>query len=147
MLFGLGEYHTYQAGGDFVRPQLSDEFRTWLQLTMNQHLDRLKFDHRYRAEQRWTQNGYRNRFRYRLNLNVPLNQPKTDPGAWYLTVSDEIFFTDRAPYFERNRFFVGAGFVVRKWLTLQSGWMHQFDYRINDETGRDFLQISVLFAL
>lgn len=146
-VFGFGEYHTYQEGGDFVRPQASDEFRTWWQLTMNQNLARLKFDHRYRAEQRWTQKGYRNRFRYRLNLNAPLNKSKSAPGAWYLTASDEIFFTDRAPYFERNRFFAGAGYVANTWLTLQAGWMRQFDYRIDDETGRNFLQLSLTFSL
>lgn len=146
-VFGFGEYHTYQEGGDFVRPQASDEFRTWWQLTMKQNLARLKFDHRYRAEQRWTQKGYRNRFRYRLGLNVPLNKTKSAPGAWYLTSSDEIFFTDRAPYFERNRFFAGAGYVANPWLTLQAGWMRQFDYRIDDESGRNFLQISLSFSL
>ncbi len=146
-VFGFGEYHTYREGGDFVRPQASDEFRTWWQLTMNQNLARLKFDHRYRAEQRWTQKGYRNRFRYRLNLNVPLNKSKSAPGAWYFMASDEIFFTDRAPYFERNRFFAGAGYVANTWLTLQAGWMRQFDYRIDDETGRNFLQISLSFSL
>ena len=26
--------------------------------------------------------------------------------------------------------------------TLQVGYLHQFDYNINDETGRDFLQIG-----
>jgi hypothetical protein len=32
-------------------------------------------------------------------------------------------------------------------FTLQSGWMNQFDYRINDETGRNFFQLSFLFEL
>jgi hypothetical protein len=143
-LAGAGEYHTYQEGGDFVEPQLNDEFRSWLQVTMSQRLNRLKFEHRYRAEQRWPSSGYRNRFRYRLNAVFTLGDEKLKPGDWYLTASNEIFFTDRAPYFERNRFFVGAGYLAREWLTLQAGWMKQFDYRINDETGRNFLQISVL---
>jgi predicted phosphodiesterase len=32
-------------------------------------------------------------------------------------------------------------------FTLQAGYLHQFDYRINDETGKDFFQISLLFEL
>jgi hypothetical protein len=27
------------------------------------------------------------------------------------------------------------------------GYLHQFDYKINDETGRDFLQIGCYFDL
>ena len=114
---------------------------------MHQSLNRIRFEHRYRAEQRWTSNGFRNRFRYRFNTLMPLNGPKVEPGVFYLTASDELFLTDRAPYFERNRFFAGIGYEFSRLFTLQSGWMNQFDYRINDETGRNFFQISFLFEL
>jgi Protein of unknown function (DUF2490) len=144
---GFGRYDTYQEGGDFVTPKANNEIRTWLQLQMYQYLNRMRFEHRYRAEQRWTSNGYRNRFRYRFNTLMPINGPKVEPGVFYLTASDELFLTDRAPYFERNRFFAGIGYEFSPLFTLQSGWMNQFDYRINDETGRNFLQISLLFEL
>jgi hypothetical protein len=144
---GLGRYDTYQEGGDFVTPKANNEIRSWLQLQMYQTLNRLRFEHRYRAEQRWTSAGYRNRFRYRFNTILPLNGKKVVPGVFYLTCSNELFFTNRAPYFERNRFFVGAGYEFSPLFTLQSGWMNQFDYRINDETGRNFFQISFLFEL
>jgi hypothetical protein len=29
-----------------------------------------------------------------------------------------------------------------KATTIQVGYLHQFDYKINDETGRDFLQLG-----
>jgi hypothetical protein len=32
-------------------------------------------------------------------------------------------------------------------LTLQTGYMQQFDYRLVDEIGRNFFQISFLFDL
>lgn len=144
---GIGRYDTYREGGDFVTPKTNNEIRTWLQLQMYQHLERIRFEHRYRAEQRWTSNGFRNRFRYRFNTLLPLNGPKVEPGTFYLSVSDELFLTDNAPYFERNRFFIGIGHEFSPLFTLQMGWMNQFDYRINDETGRNFLQISFLFEL
>jgi Protein of unknown function (DUF2490) len=144
---GLGNFDTYAAGGNFKTPMQNDEFRTWVQLTMSQYLQRLKFEHRYRAEQRFTLNGYRNRFRYRLNTVLPLNSPKVQAGTFYLTANDEIFFTNNAPYFERNRLFVGGGYEFTDAFTLQAGFMNQFDYRINDETGRNFLQVSLLFDL
>lgn len=144
---GIGNYDTYREGGDFVTPRLNDETRTWLQLNMRQYLDRLKFEHRYRAEQRWTSNGFRNRFRYRLQALVPLNGKEIKPGTIYAGVWNEIFFTNRSPYFERNRFFIGGGYSARSWLNLEAGWVRQFDFRLNDEIGRDFLQITLQFRL
>ena len=142
---GLGNYDTYAEGGNFKTPMVNDEFRTWIQLAMKNNLNPFKFEHRYRAEQRWTVNGYRNRFRYRLQAITPLNKNKLEMGALYTAVWNEIFFTNNAPYFERNRFFIGLGYELRKNLALQTGYLNQFDYRINDETGRNFLQISLLY--
>ncbi len=141
---GVGAYNTYSEGGNFKLPFQQKETRTWVQMVMKQQVARLKFEHRYRAEQRFTNNGFRNRFRYRLNTVVPLNNKKTIPKTFYASAWNELFFTDKAPYFERNRFFVGGGYEVSETVALQSGYLHQFDYEINDETGRDFFQISLL---
>lgn len=143
--FGIGNYHTYQEGGDFVTPKLNDELRTWAQVQMRQYLRRLKFEHRYRAEQRWTSSGFRHRFRYRLLMAIPIGRESVDAGAYYLAFANEIFCTNKAPFFERNRFFVGAGKRLNEILALQSGWLYQFDYRLTDEIGRHFFQISFLF--
>lgn len=144
---GIGDYDTYREGGDFVTPRLNNETRTWLQVNMRQYLDRLKFEHRYRAEQRWSSNGFRHRFRYRLQMLVPLNQKVIKPGTVYAGIWNELFFTNRAPYFERNRFFIGGGYALKPWLNLEAGWIHQFDFRLDDEIGRDFLQITMQFRL
>ncbi len=144
---GFGIFDTYSPEGNFKTPMVNDEWRSWIQFNMTQYEKRLKLEHRYRAEQRWTSNGFRNRFRYRLNTAFPLNNKKIEPGTYYLTASNEIFFTNRAPYFERNRAFLGAGYEFSSLFTLQAGYLHQFDYRINDETGRNFLQISFLFEM
>lgn len=144
---GAGIFDTYSPGGNFKTPMANDETRIWLQLSMTQYERKLKFEHRYRAEQRFTSNGYRNRFRYRLNTTLPLKRKKIEPKTFYLNVSNEIFFADKAPYFERNRFFIGCGYEFSEAFTLQGGWLKQFDYRINDETGRNFFQIAFLFDL
>ena len=52
--------------------------------------------------------------------------------------------TNLPAYFERNRFFIGGGYEINDQLSFQSGYVHQFDYKIDDETGRDFFQISLL---
>jgi len=141
---GVGSYNTYSQGGNFKLPYQQKEIRTWVQLIMKQQVARIKFEHRYRAEQRFTNNGFRNRFRYRLNTVIPLNNKKLVPKTFYASIWNEIFFTDKAPYFERNRFFVGGGYEVSEAVAIQSGYLHQFDYKINDETGRNFFQISLL---
>lgn len=144
---GFGIFDTYSPGGNFNSPKVNDEYRSWLQISMQQYEKRLKFEHRYRAEQRFTSNGFRNRFRYRLSTIYPLNRVKVDPKTLFLNISDEIFFTNRAPYFERNRLFIGLGYEFSELFSIQSGYMKQFDYRINDETGRNFFQIALLFEL
>lgn len=144
---GFGIFDTYSPGGNFKTPMVNDEWRTWIQVNLTQYEKRLKLEHRYRAEQRWTSNGFRNRFRYRINTALPLNNKKIEPGTYYLTASNELFFTNRAPYFERTRIFIGGGYEFSHLFTLQAGYLHQFDYRINDETGKDFFQISLLFEL
>ena len=144
---GIGDYNTYSPGGNFKSPRVNDELRTWLQIGMSQYLERIKFDHRYRVEQRWTSGGYRNRFRYRLNAVLPINHKKLDKKTFYATAFDELFFTDKAPYFERNRFFVGAGYVFTSYFTLQAGILHQLDYKINEETNRSYFQLSLLYEV
>jgi hypothetical protein len=143
---GGGSYNTFTEGGNFKTPIQQEEIRLWQQLVMKQDLTRLFFEHRYRAEQRFRNNGYRNRFRYRIALNIPLNRQKIEPGAFYLSAWNEIFFTDRPPYFERNRVLIGGGYSVNTLLNVQLGYLHQLDYRINDETGRDFIQIGLNFS-
>ena len=142
----IGDYNTYREGGDFVKPMKNDEFRTGLQITLLQNLWNISVEHRYRAEQRFTSNGFRNRFRYRINLKLPFGK-ELPASNFYSTINNEIFFTNNAPYFERNRFMYGMGYKLDKSLTIQVGHMYQFDYKISDETGRGFLQLALLFEL
>lgn len=141
-LIGAGRYITYTDGGSFEKPVTANEFRFWQQLTMNQYLERIKFEHRYRVEQRWFKTGFRNRFRYRLNMAVPLNNKKIGPKTFYLGAFNEIFLTNKAPYFERNRVFAGAGYQFSKNLTVQPGYVYQYDYRNNAGAGKHFFQLT-----
>jgi hypothetical protein len=156
---GIGSYQTYKEGGDFVLPKNNNELRIWPQLSLFQSIGKLKIEQRYRAELRFTSNGYRNRFRYRLGLTHPLGKPKNDVQKFQISLSNELFFTDNEPYFERNRILAAIqyNFSGRDGrpngtdgrpsipTTIQISYLHQFDYKINDETGRDFLQVGVFF--
>lgn len=144
---GMGSYQTYKEGGDFVLPKNNDEFRIWPQFVFSQNIGHFKIEQRYRAEFRFTSNGYRNRFRYRLGISYPFGQQKNGYKPFQVNTSNEIFFTNNEPYFERNRLLLGLNYRTSKETTLQIGYLHQFDYKINDETGRDFLQIGLYIEM
>jgi len=137
-----GTYQTYREGGDFVTPKNNNEFRIWPQVILTQSIGSLKVEQRYRIECRFTSNGYRNRFRYRLGLSYPFGKDKNGFKPFQVGLSNEIFFTDNEPYFERNRALISFNYKFTKSSTIQLGYLQQFDYKINDETGRDFLQLG-----
>ena len=145
LTLGAGHYNTYKEGGNFVKPKNNDEFRIWPQVTLNHSLWNVKVEQRYRAEMRFTSNGYRNRFRYRLGLSYPFGSDKKGYKPFQLNGSNELFFTDKEPYFERNRLLFSLNYKTSRTASLQLGYLHQFDYRINDETGRDFLVFGIFF--
>jgi hypothetical protein len=147
LTLAAGSYQTYKEGGDFVLPKNNNEFRLWPQVILTQSIGVLKIEQRYRAEFRFTSNGYRNRFRYRLGLSYPFGKEKNQYKPYQINVSNELFFTDKEPYFERNRLLLSFNYKISKNTALQIGYLHQFDYKINDEIGRDFFQIGYFIEL
>jgi hypothetical protein len=147
LTFGAGSYQTYAEGGDFVLPKNNDEFRLWPQITLFQSIGKIKIEQRYRAEQRFTSSGYRNRFRYRLGASYSFGKERSGHKPYQISASNEIFFTDNEPYFERNRALLAFNWKVSTALAIQLGYLKQFDYKINDETGRDFLVVGLYFEL
>lgn len=144
---GSGNYQTFKEGGNFIRPKNNDELRIWPQITLFQTVNRLTIEHRYRLEMRWTSNGYKNRYRYRLALKYPVPIALSGSKKLAVNLSNELFFTDSEPYFERNRILAGIEYKLSEFTSIQLGYLHQLDYKINDETGRDFLQLGLSFEL
>ncbi len=147
LTLGAGSYQTYKEGGDFVLPKNNDEFRIWPQVILFQSVSNLKIEQRYRTELRWTSNGYRNRFRYRLGVSYPFGKERNEFKPFQISASNELFFTDNEPYFERNRLLFSLNYKPSKATTIQIGYLHQFDYKINDEIGRDFLTVGLYFDI
>ena len=147
LTLAIGDYDTYREGGSFVKPKNNDEFRIWPQFTFTQEIGRVRLEHRYRSEQRFTLNGFRLRFRSRVGIQVPLNTKEMKAGTVFLSASNELFFTNKPTYFERNRLLLLCGKRFSDALTAHIGYVHQFDYRINDETGRGFLQVAIQYEL
>lgn len=141
MTLAAGSYQTYKEGGDFRLPKNNDEFRLWPQIVLSQAVGKLKIEQRYRVEMRFTSSGYRNRFRYRFGASYPLSK------SFQISANNELFFTDKEPYFERNRLAFSLNYKPTPQTAILIGYLHQFDYKINDETGRDFLQIGYFIEL
>lgn len=141
-----GKYDTYNESGNFSEPKNVSEFRLWPQVITHQDFGNFEVEHRYRIEARFTNKGYRNRFRYRFSISQPIlkssdgNKVIIDTG-----LSNELFFTTTEPYFERNRAQYFINFSVSETVKIQTAYLYQFDYKINDETGRDFIQIGIYF--
>ncbi|HOY96429.1 MAG TPA: DUF2490 domain-containing protein [Catalimonadaceae bacterium] len=144
---GAGHYQTFKEGGDFVLPKNSNEFRLWPQVSFLQEIGKLAVEQRYRVEMRWISGKYRNRFRYRVGFSVPFGKDTKGFKPFQASLSNELFFTDQEPYFERNRLQLALNFKPSRNATIQLGYLHQFDYKINDETGRDFLVAGFFYEL
>ena len=46
---GVGSYNTYSEGSNFELPMQNKEIRSWIQINMKNPLERITFEHRYRA--------------------------------------------------------------------------------------------------
>ncbi|TAF67198.1 MAG: DUF2490 domain-containing protein, partial [Flavobacterium sp.] len=77
-----------------------------------------------------------------MGLSYPFGNPKNGYKPFQLNMSNEIFFTDNEPYFERNRLSLSMNYKVSETTVFQVGYLKQFDYKINDETGRNFIQVG-----
>ena len=147
-LIGTGRYVTYPVTENFGTPILQSEQRVWQQFIYNHNFDRVRIEHRLRAEQRYTSAGYRNRFRYRINAIVPINHNKIIDRTFFLSASNEFHLNNENVFYEQNRFYLGAGYQFNKTWSIQMGWMNRSDYFINNKAQyKNFLQTSIQYTL
>jgi outer membrane receptor protein involved in Fe transport len=128
----------------------NNEHRIWQQVFYKHNFRRFKIDHRLRFEERFIQqhhvrsdgavvdDGYilnQTRLRYRLMARLPLNRSSIEPGTYFASVYDEIFFSwgEHVTYHkpDQNRLFAGAGYQLNKNLTLQGGLIYQLLVKSN----------------
>lgn len=143
LTMAVGKYDTYREGGNFELPKNNSEIRLWPQVLISQEINKFKIENRFRTEMRFTSQGYKNRFRNRLGLVYPIF-PKNNIE---LGVFNELFFTNNEPYFERNRFSVNVFYKPGPANSFMVGFLNQFDYKINDETGKNFIQIGYYYTI
>lgn len=139
---GFGKYDTYNEVGNFRTPMNNSEYRLWPQFVLTHKQGPINFEHRYRAELRFAKDNFRTRFRYRFGINYSFGKTEKVSDVFKISISNELFFSPFEPYFERNRFLVGFDYRLNETVTLHTGYLFQFDYKIVDEIGRDFFQVG-----
>ncbi|MWB96192.1 DUF2490 domain-containing protein [Flavobacterium sp. GA093] len=115
------------------------EHRIYQQFITRQNFGRIYLQHRYRVEERFLENDFQVRFRYFLALNVPINKPKMEDKAFYLSAYNEIFLNAESPTFDRDRLYGALGYVINKNFRVEAGFMRQ----IQEKTGRNQFQIVI----
>ncbi len=122
--------------GDFGdSSETSGEHRLYQEALLPQKIgSRFYFTHRFRYEQRFVEDqDFRTRYRYNLFLNIPLNSKALDKGAIYTALYNELFINGQenigdgktVEFFDRNRTYLGMGYVLGPGKRIQLGWMNQ----------------------
>jgi hypothetical protein len=145
--FTLGYAHiTSGAYGD--SDDTSTESRIYQEALIPQKLgSRVYLTHRFRYEQRFVEDqDFRTRYRYNLFMNVPLNKSAIEKGAFYAALYNELFVNGQrdigdnreVEFFDRNRTYLGVGYVLKKGMKFQLGWMNQK----TNSVGKGQMQLS-----
>ena len=111
------------------------ENRIYQEALMSQKIgNRFYLTHRFRYEQRFVDDqDFRTRYRYNLFLNVPINKKDLSPKAIYASFYNELFINGQTDIgdsrtvelFDRNRTYIGMGYVLNPKIRFQLGWMNQ----------------------
>ena len=147
ILVGAGGYNSSLTGSFLNTVPSQKEFRIWLDLLLRNSYKRLNFDHRMRFEQRYTSVGNKQRLRYRLTLTVPVNKPTLSDNTFFVSSSDELFFGQSHPSYEKNRFYIGAGYKLNNNFTFHLGNMHQSDYKSSYSLSKNYLKLMIIYNL
>jgi hypothetical protein len=137
--------------GQFKAP----EWRYALQGIYYFHKTGYTLSTRMRAELRFirTEDGvYEDVYRYRQQLKFlkPINSQFLRKGVFYLVTADEVFFKSNAKttglnFFDRNRFTLGAGYIITDDLQLELAYANEFLPRDNGNQIIHALSLAITF--
>lgn len=104
----MGIFHRFQEN--------EDGNRIIQQLALLQRMRNLRINHRFRTDQTFTRyQELEVRFRYRFSAEIPMNGVTVDPGEFYLVISEEPIFSQKAGEFEiENRIALALGKLFNK---------------------------------
>ena len=144
----LGRYTTFGSGKTFQNPKLAEEFRLALQLGLKNTIGKFQIDHRYRFEKRYYTSGARGiRIRYRVGLSTPLDKKKLTS----LSFSNEFLIAINSGSsiirYDKNRINVGVTRKLSNMVSMQVGYLSQYDSKSADEPGNNFFVYSLFLNM
>jgi hypothetical protein len=144
----LGRYTTFSKGKTFQSPLLAEEFRVAVQLGLKNSIGKVQVDHRYRFEKRYYTNGNRGiRVRYRVGLSIPLDEKKLTT----LSASNETLIAINSGSaiirYDKNRINIGLTRKLTNTVSMQLGYLNQYDSKSADEPGNSFFVYSLFLNL
>ena len=127
----------------------SSESRIYQEALLPQKVgNRIYLTHRFRYEQRFVEDqDFRTRYRYNLFMNIPLNKKVFEKNTFYAALYNELFINGQqdigdgrtVEFFDRNRTYLGFGYVLNQKIKFQLGWMNQK----TNTLGKGQLQVSM----
>lgn len=130
---GYANITTGRFGTDIDAP--ISEHRIYQEALFGQNiLYKLLVTHRIRYEQRFVENqDLRMRYRYNLFINIPFKGNTLDKRTTYFAFYNELFINgersigsgNKVQFFDRNRTYLGLGYVLQQNIRFQLGWMKQ----------------------
>jgi len=145
LTLGYGNITSGQFGNDKAT---SGESRFYQEALIPQNLgNRFHLAHRFRYEQRFVENqDFRTRYRYNLFLNIPINNSDLIEKTFYAALYNELFINGQTDIgdnrevelFDRNRTYLGLGYILKPSMKFQLGWMNQKTVNV----GKGQLQLS-----
>lgn len=127
LLLGYGYVLTENYATPLEKKKSIEEHRIYQQFLTRQDFGRVKFQHRYRFEQRFIEDFFRTRFRYFIAATISLNKKELEDKTLYFSFYNELFIQPvKNSIFDRNRLFGGIGYKLNNSIRLELGYMNQF---------------------
>jgi hypothetical protein len=133
----------------------ANEWRLALQAIYYFHKIGYTLSTRMRGEIRFigdTIGGYNDGYRYRqqLKILIPLNSKVLRSGVVYLIGADEVFIKSAAKstgltFFDRNRFTIGAGFLITNDIQIELAYVNEYLPRDNVNILNNALSLTLSF--
>ena len=127
---GYGWILSYPYGSQPIDSR-TNENRLWQQVILKQPIGNFQVQHRYRLEQRWIDNQFKQRMRYRAQVLIPLQKSFiAKKQGLFLNLNDEVFLGFGSGIgkniLDQNRFIGAVGYQFNKDFSMQMGYLNQF---------------------
>lgn len=136
------------------------ELRPVVEASHELFLGSIAFQNRIRVDNRFLEEDpeksifdastYVLRFRYRGQFRIPLKKNEEGASVIQLRVADEIMFNHKENFFDQNRIYVSADFVLSKFFTFEAGYIYIYQQRFgsdNEYFQRHVARITLLHKI